>query len=132
MPNIPLRPETASNFAEQFNVLFAAVYDRLGDAYSRQGDYPAAQQTLQKALLLEPNSTGPYILLGKVLLKRNDPATAAGFLERAERMDSANYMTHNLLGQAYRGLGRTAEAQRETQISQKIQADTAPKFDTPK
>ncbi len=114
------------------NPLNGAVYDRLGDALSRKGDYAAAQQTLQRALLLEPNSTGPYILLGKVLLKRNDPATAAGFLERAEHMDPANYMTHNLLGQAYRGLGRTAEAQRETQLSQKIQADTAPKFDTPK
>lgn len=114
------------------NPLNGAVYDRLGDALSRKGDYAAAQQVLQRALLLQPNSTGPYILLGKVLLKRNDPATAAGFLERAERMDPANFMTHNLLGQAYRGLGRTAEAQRETQLSQHIQADTAPKFDSPK
>ena len=112
--------------------LNGAVYDRLGDALSRKGDYAAAQQTLQQALLLEPNSTGPYILLGKVLLKRNDPLTAAGFLERAEHMDPANYMTHNLLGQAYRGLGRTSEAQSETALSQKIQADTAPRFDTPK
>ncbi len=114
------------------NPLNGAVYDRLGDAYSRKGDYAQAQQTLQRALLLEPNSTGPYILLGKVLLKRSDPATAAGFLERAEHMDPANYMTHNLLGQAYRGLGRTSEAQREIALSQKIQADTAPKFDTSK
>ena len=114
------------------NPLNGAVYDRLGDALSRKGDYTNAQQALQRALLLEPNSTGPYILLGKVLLKRNDPATASGFLERAERMDPANYMTHNLLGQAYRGLGRTTEAQRETALSQKIQADTAPKFETPK
>ena len=117
---------------EKRNPLNGAVYDRLGDAYSRKGDYAQAQQTLQRALLLEPSSTGPYILLGKVLLKRNDPTTAAGFLERAEHMDPSNYMTHNLLGQAYRGLGRTAEAQRETALSQKIQADTAPKFDTPK
>ena len=117
---------------QQRNPLNGAVYDRLGDAYSRKGDYAQAQQTLQRALLLEPNSTGPYILLGKVLLKRNDPSTAAGFLERAEHMDPANYMTHNLLGQAYRGLGRTSDAQRETALSQKIQADTAPKFDTPK
>lgn len=123
---------TELNAEAKRNPLNGAVYDRLGDALSRKGDYAAAQQTLQKALLLEPNSTGPYILLGKVLLKRSDPATAAGFLERAEHMDPANYMTHNLLGQAYRGLGRTAEAQRETQLSQKIQSDTAPKFDTPK
>lgn len=114
------------------NPLNGAVYDRLGDALSRKGDYPAAQQTLQRALLLEPNSTGPYILLGKVLLKRNNPADAAGFLERAEHMDPGNYMTHGLLAQAYRGLGRTAEAQRESQASQQIQADAAPKFESPK
>ncbi len=123
---------TELNAEAKRNPLNGAVYDRLGDALSRKGDYAAAQQTLQRALLLEPNSTGPYILLGKVLLKRNDPQTAAGFLERAEHMDPANYMTHNLLGQAYRGLGRITEAQRETQLSQKIQSDTAPKFDPPK
>ncbi len=123
---------TELNAEARRNPLNGAVYDRLGDALSRKGDYAAAQQTLQRALLLEPNSTGPYILLGKVLLKRNDPAAAAGFLERAEHMDPANYMTHNLLGQAYRGLGRTSQAQQETALSQKIQADTAPSFDTPK
>ena len=51
------------------------VYDRLGDALQRKGDYTGAQQTLQRALLLTPNSTGPYILLGKVMLRQNDPAT---------------------------------------------------------
>lgn len=112
--------------------LNGAVYDRLGDALSRKGDFVQAQQMLQRALLLEPNSTGPYILLGKVLLKRNDPASAAGFLERAERMDPANYMTHNYLGQAYRSMGRTADAQREIQMSQQIQTETAPKLETPK
>lgn len=107
------------------------VYDRLGDALQRKGDYLAAQQSLQRALLLTPNSTGPYILLGKVLLRRNDPVAAAGYLERAEKMDSGNYMTHSLLGQAYRAMGRSAEAQRETALSQQIQSAAEPKFNTP-
>lgn len=114
------------------NPLNGAVYDRLGDAYSRKGDYAAAQQVLQRALLLEPNSTGPYILLGKALLKTNDAVSAAGYLERAERMDPSNYMTHNLLGQAYRAMGRTADAQRETQTGQRIQSEAAPKLDSTK
>jgi predicted Zn-dependent protease len=112
------------------NPLDGSVYDRLGDAYTRAGDYTKAQQVLQQALLLEPNSTGPYILLGKVLLKRQDPVAAVMYLERAERMDPNNYMTHNLLGQAYRSLGRTEDANRETQIAQRIQSSSEPKLET--
>jgi predicted Zn-dependent protease len=112
------------------NPLDGSIYDRLGDAYSRTGDYTKALQSLQRALLLEPNSTGPYILLGKVLLKRQDPASALMYLERAERMDSSNYITHSLLGQAYRSLGRAEDASREIQISQKIQAASEPKLET--
>jgi predicted Zn-dependent protease len=112
------------------NPLDGSIYDRLGDAYSRAGDYAKAQQSLQRALLLEPNSTGPYILLGKVLLKRQDPASALMYLERAEKMDSSNYITHSLLGQAYRSLGRADDASRETEISHKIQAANEPKLET--
>ena len=112
------------------NPLDGSIYDRLGDAYSRAGDYPKAQQSLQRALLLEPNSTGPYILLGKVLLKRQDPASALMYLQRAEKMDSSNYITHSLLGQAYRSLGRADDASRETEISHKIQAASEPKLET--
>jgi predicted Zn-dependent protease len=112
------------------NPLDGNIYDRLGDAYIRAGDYTKAQQSLQRALLLEPNSTGPYILLGKVLLKRQDPAGAMMYLERAEKMDSSNFITHSLLGQAYRSLGRAEDASREAQISQKIQAASEPKLET--
>ena len=111
------------------NPLEASIYDRLGDAYTRAGDYIKAQQSLQRALLLEPTATGPYILLGKVLLRLQDPASAAMYLERAEKMDPNNFMTHSLLGQAYRSLGRTEDANREAQISEKIQDASAPKLE---
>jgi len=104
------------------NPLEGGIYDRLGDAYTREGDYTKALQSLERALLLEPTSTGPYILIGKVYLRQQDPASAVMYLERAEKMDPNNYMTHSLLGQAYRGLGRAQDASRETQISEKIQA----------
>lgn len=110
------------------NPLNGAVYDRLGDAYSRKADYRTAQQSLQRAILLDPTATGPYILLGKVLLKQGDAASAFGYLEHARGMDPANYMTHSLLGQAYRAMGRVAEAQRETEASQKLQAAAEPRF----
>jgi predicted Zn-dependent protease len=112
------------------NPLEGSVYERLGDAYTRSGDYVKAQQSLQQALLLEPNSTGPFILLGKVLLKQNDPVNAIQYLERAERMDTSNYITHNLLGRAYHSVGRAEDASREFQVSQKLQADSQPKLET--
>jgi predicted Zn-dependent protease len=112
------------------NPLDGGIYDRLGDAYTRAGDYTKAQQSLQRALLLEPNSTGPYILLGKALLKRQDPASAMMYLERAEKMDPDNYITHSLLAQAYRSLGRVEDASREAETSRKIQAASEPKLET--
>ncbi len=114
------------------NPLEGSVYERLGDAYSRQAQYPEAERVLQQAILLEPHATGPYILLGKVLLKEGQPAGAMTFLERAEQMDPANYMTHNLLAQAYRSAGRTAEASRELALTEKIQAADEPKLMTPR
>ena len=105
------------------NPLDGAAYDRLGDAYTRTGEYAKAEQVLQQALLLEPNATGPYILLGKVLLRREDPATAAMYLERAEKMDPANTMTHTLLAQSYRAMGRAEDASREMHAVQKLQSD---------
>jgi Flp pilus assembly protein TadD len=76
--------------------------------------------------LLEPNSTGPYILLGKTLLKKNDPLGATTYLEHAIQMDPSNYMTHSLLGQAYRAMGRRDDATRETGTAQKLQGANEP------
>ncbi len=113
------------------NPLYGGLYDRLGDAYLRAGEYDKAQQALNRAVLLEPASTGPYILLGKVLLKQRNAAMATMYLERARNMDPNNFMTHSLLGQAYRAAGRAEDAERETAKSVELQAATAPKLSKP-
>jgi predicted Zn-dependent protease len=110
------------------NPLEPTIYDRLGDAYVRAARYDDAEKTLQQAILLQPNSTGPYILLGKTLLKKSDPVGAATYLQRAAQLDPANYMTHSLLGQAYRAMGRNQDAARETTTAQKIQSASEPKL----
>lgn len=111
------------------NPLEGSIYDRLGDAYTRAGDYTRAQQSLQQALLLEPNTTGPYILLGKVFLKGQDAVNAALYLERAEKMDPSNSITHALLAQAYRQLGRTEDAKRQNEVLQRLQSANQPQLD---
>lgn len=145
-PNLPLahrllgETELAGNHLDQaiaefeaeraLNPLEPSVYDRLGDAYTRRGDFDRADQSLQEAILLEPNFTGPFILLGKVLLKQSQPAAAANYLEHARDMDPSNYMTHSLLGQAYRQMDRPEDARRETATAQKLQSAADPKLTT--
>jgi predicted Zn-dependent protease len=106
----------------EINPANPAVYDRLGDVYTRSGQYEQAQEALAKAISLDTSSTGPFIQMGKVLLRRNDPQTSLLYLQHAEKMDPGNYMTHTLLGQAYRSLGREEDAKKEIDIASKIHA----------
>jgi len=106
----------------EINPANPAVYDRLGDVYTRSGRYQQAQEALAKAISLDTSSTGPFIQMGKVLLRRNDPQTSLLYLQHAEKMDPGNYMTHTLLSQAYRSLDREEEAKKEIDMASKIHA----------
>ena len=107
----------------QINPVNFAVYDRLGDVYTRAGQYNKAQEALAKAISLDTSSTGPFIQMGKVLLRRNDPQTSLLYLQHAEKMDPGNYVTHTLLSQAYRSLGRVEESKKESEAAAKIHVD---------
>jgi len=111
----------------KLNPLDGAMYDRLGDAYVRNGQFEEARVALNKAVLLEPNATGPYILLGEALIKLEQPIQALHYLQRAVSMDPGNYVTHNVLGQAYRALGQMADANREYKTAVEIQHKNDPK-----
>ncbi|HTJ88529.1 MAG TPA: tetratricopeptide repeat protein [Terriglobales bacterium] len=108
----------------KINPANAAVYDRLGDLYTRTGQFQQAQESLAKAISLDTSSTGPFIQMGKVLLRRNDPQTSLLYLQHAEKMDPGNYITHTLLGQAYRSLGREQDAKNEMETAAKIHAES--------
>ncbi len=116
----------------QVNPLNGEVYDRLGDAYLRNRQFSDAQHALNRAVLLEPNATGPYILLGKLMLSQQNPVMASMYLERARQMDPGNYMTHFLLGQAYRTQGRKDDAAREFHTAGQLQSANPPKADEPR
>jgi tetratricopeptide (TPR) repeat protein len=112
---------------QKLNPLNGAVYDRLGDAYVRNGQFEEARRALNKAVLLEPNATGPYILLGEALIKLGEPVQALHYLDRAASMDPGNYIAHNVMGQAYRALGQLADANREYKLAVEMQHKNDPK-----
>ena len=106
---------------EAINPLDPELYGRLGDAYLRSGAIRRSAKALNRAVLLEPYATEPYILLGETFLKLKDPIQALHYLDHAEKMDPSNYITHNLLGQAYKATGQMAEANREFKLVVEIQ-----------
>jgi tetratricopeptide (TPR) repeat protein len=116
-------PEAIQAFETELaiNPANAATYYRLADAYTRVMRWDDAERLLQQSIWLDATASGPYILMGKVLLKKNDAELAVRSLQRALQMDPNNYITHNLLGQAYRMQGKSAEAESELQASQKLQ-----------
>jgi tetratricopeptide (TPR) repeat protein len=113
----------------RINPDYAPVYDRLGDAYLRSGKLVDAKKSLTKAISLDTTSTGPFILMGKVLLRAKDTQTAIMYLKHAEKMDPGNYITHALLAQGYRTAGQEDDAKRETEITNQIHVDNQLKLE---
>ena len=116
----------------KINPSYPALYQFIGDLYTRTNRFKEAQQALTQALSLDQSNTGPFILMGKLFLSDNDPQTASTYLEHAEQMDSSNFITHYLLAQAYRKMGKKDMAKRESDIvatmhQDAISSDMSPK-----
>jgi tetratricopeptide (TPR) repeat protein len=118
-------PDALAEFKAELrsNPISWLAYWRMGDAYSRLERWDDAERALKQAIWLDQTFTGPYLLLGKVELKKGDPALASGFLERTIQMDPNNASAHYLLGTAYQQMGRSQDANREFETSRKLHPD---------
>lgn len=96
------------------------VYWRLGDAYVRLEKYDEAEKALKEAIWLNESSSGAYILLGQVALKRDDPRMAVAVLERAVKLDPQNDYVHYFIARAYQRLGRSEEANQHFAIAKQL------------
>jgi tetratricopeptide (TPR) repeat protein len=116
-------PEAIIEFEKEkaLNPAHAPTYYKLADAYSRIEKFDDAERLLQRSIWLDATSTGPYILMGKVLEKKGEFDLAVRALQRAVAMDPNNSITHHLLGQAYRDLGRNEDAERELKLAEQLQ-----------
>jgi tetratricopeptide (TPR) repeat protein len=115
-------PEAISDFQQELaiNPAYAPALYKLADAYSRVQKYDEAERLLQRSIWLDATSTGPYILMGKVLQKKGEPILAIRTLQRAANMDPNNPITHHLLGQAYRDIGKADEAEQELKLAEQL------------
>ena len=126
---IDLYKEDPQHAVEEFQKELAVnptvwlVYWRLGDAYFRLEQLDAAENVLKQSIWLNESSSGAFILLGRIALRRNDPALASGFLERALKLDPQNYYVHYFLARAYQSMGRTGEAAQHIEISKSLISD---------
>ncbi|HZD48089.1 MAG TPA: tetratricopeptide repeat protein [Silvibacterium sp.] len=116
-------PEAIAEFnrERELSPLDGIVYEWLGDAYLRSGNDEKAQDALTRAVLLEPKASGPYVLLGKVTLDQRNYLLASIYLEHALSTDPGNSMAHALLAQAYRGAGRIADADKQSEAAAQLQ-----------
>jgi predicted Zn-dependent protease len=110
------------------NPTYPELYQFLGDLYAKVGRRREAQHALTEALSLDQSNTGPFISMGRLFLDDDDPQTAVSYLQHAEQMDPSNYITHYLLSQAFRRMGRTDDTRRELEIVSTIHSneDRAP------
>jgi Flp pilus assembly protein TadD len=97
----------------------AAIHRALGEALAKS-DPESATRELQTAIQLNPQSAESYGLLGKLQLSEGDTIGAIVSLEMAVRLEAQNSVFHHDLADAYRQVSRTADADREMKLYDKL------------
>jgi tetratricopeptide (TPR) repeat protein len=122
-------PEAIAEFQKELalNPAHAPTYYKLADAQTRVLKWDEAERLLQRSIWLDATATGPYILMGKVLLNKGEPQLAVRTLQHALQMDPNNYIAHHLLGESYRAVGQTEQAAQELQLASQLQARQSPR-----
>jgi tetratricopeptide (TPR) repeat protein len=70
-----------------------------------------------------PNDFSAHLNLGALLLSRLDAQGAVSMLEAAIRIDPARPEAHDMLGSAFRVLGRSSDALNEFRLALRVEPD---------
>jgi tetratricopeptide (TPR) repeat protein len=92
----------------------------LGEIARKARQWNSAIDHFSRALKLDPGLPDALIGLGKTLLSAGRTSEAAAPLEAALRLDPQNAVAHYQLGIAYRRMGHSREADRETAAYQEL------------
>jgi tetratricopeptide (TPR) repeat protein len=96
--------------ATEVNPAYAAAYWRLGLWLLDLNQTDGAERAFGRATEVQPTDSAGWIGLARVYLQRGEDARAAGLLERLVKASGGDAYVLQLLGTAYRGLGRSDEA----------------------
>ena len=91
------------------------------------GDSAGALAEIQKALDACPDMMSARVDRARALIKLERHSEAVSDLEAAVKADPEESLTHFLLAQAYRALGRTQEAQAEMKVFSKLEESSRAK-----
>lgn len=91
---------------------YDVVYANFADFMIREGDYQRAFDLAAEAAERNPGEPRNLFLAGKALLQLDRPDVSVRWLERAMALDPDYPEPHYLAAQAYRRLGRPADAER--------------------
>jgi tetratricopeptide (TPR) repeat protein len=92
------------------NPTYAPAQWRLGLWLLDQNQTQGAERAFGRATEIDPSDRAGWVGLARVYLQRNETARAAGLLERLVASGAGEPYTLQLLGTAYRRLGRADEA----------------------
>ena len=98
---------------------YAPLQVNLGEALARLDRFDEAEACYRRAAELDETCAPARAGLGRVALARGDFESAAEQLGQAVRMAPEYQQAHRLLAQAYRRLGDTAAAARETELAER-------------
>lgn len=110
--------ETEYKAAIRMNEYDAISWRQLGGIMTAKGDFKAAKDDYKRALALQPKDAEAKTGLAIALLSTNQTNDAVSLLESAVKDDPTNLVAHYRPSMLYRRMGRTADAQRETDTFQ--------------
>lgn len=101
----------------------ALEHQTYGDKYDDDGKFKEAIEEYKKSLEYAPEDDATLFNLAVIYLKANKPTEAAETLEKLVKILKNDTESYNLLGMAYRGCRKEAEAKKAWEKSLQINPD---------
>jgi len=98
------------------------VYFNLGGLYVTQDRWEEALAAFRKAQSLDSKAIMMPIVISRILLKKGDLAGALEAVQQALKLDPNQASAHETAWEIYQKMGRSADAEREAQILQRMRA----------
>jgi len=112
----------AIELAQRSHSQYDVVYGNLADLMLKLGEYQKAFDLAAEAAERNPDDARNLFLTGKALVKMERLDISLKWLERAVALDPSYPEPRYVLAQAYRRLGRAADAERELKAFQEARA----------